>query len=233
LPAQVKARSEDLAATGGCAATATGSEGPITSFASDFVIVALAGWRPGRCSSRPPRRRSGRPTRRGSTVAVSVIIRSRALAKPGWQGRLATPDRHQRCRCTRRRARPDRPRVQHDAPPSRGSDPSPPATSITAASRASVAPGRRLRRDGSPDRGESPSEDMTRLPDTDRARPSLGKWGAFEGVARWPWMASGMGTDEARSTSTNWPHHSAQRVVEKVDRSITNSETPAFQREVG
>ena len=60
---------------------------------------------------------------------------------------------------------------------------------------------------------------MTRLPGTDRARSLLGKRGAFEGVARWPRMASGMGTDEARSTTTNQPRHSAQRVVEKVGRS--------------
>ena len=67
---------------------------------------------------------------------------------------------------------------------------------------------------------------MTSLPDTDRARPLLGKRGAFEGVARWPWMASEMGTDEAHTPTTNRFHHSAQRVVEKVGRSITNSETP-------
>jgi hypothetical protein len=66
---------------------------------------------------------------------------------------------------------------------------------------------------------------MTRLPDTDHARLPLGKRGAFEGVARWPWMASGMGTDEARTPTTNRPRHHAQRVVERVGRSITNSET--------
>jgi hypothetical protein len=67
---------------------------------------------------------------------------------------------------------------------------------------------------------------MTRLPDTDRARPHLGMRSAFEGVARWPWMASGTGTDEARTPTTNRPQPQAQRVVEKVGRSITNSETP-------
>jgi hypothetical protein len=67
---------------------------------------------------------------------------------------------------------------------------------------------------------------MTRPSDTDRARPLLGMRGAFEGVARWPWMASGMGTDDARSTNTNRSRHTPQRVVEKVGRSITNSETP-------
>ena len=67
---------------------------------------------------------------------------------------------------------------------------------------------------------------MTRLPDTDRARLPLGKRGAFEGVARWPWTASGMGTDDARTTTTNQPRYNAQRVVGKVGRSITNSETP-------
>jgi len=69
---------------------------------------------------------------------------------------------------------------------------------------------------------------MTRLSDTDRARSLLGMRDAFEGVARWPWMASGMGTDDAHSTSTNQSHHSPQRVVEKVRRSITNSETPQY-----
>jgi hypothetical protein len=39
-------------------------------------------------------------------------------------------------------------------------------------------------------------------------------------------MATGMGTDEARIPATNRPRHSPQRVVEKVGRSITNSETP-------
>jgi Transposase IS116/IS110/IS902 family len=66
---------------------------------------------------------------------------------------------------------------------------------------------------------------MTRLPDSERTRSLLGKRGAFEGVARWPWMASGMGTDEAQSTSTNRSRHSPQCVVQKVGRSITNSET--------
>ena len=69
---------------------------------------------------------------------------------------------------------------------------------------------------------------MTTLPDIDRARLPLGKRGAFEGVARRPWMASGMGTDEARTPATNQPRNQAQRVVEKVGRSITNSETPQF-----
>jgi hypothetical protein len=67
---------------------------------------------------------------------------------------------------------------------------------------------------------------MTRLPNTDPARLPLGKRGAFEGVARWPWMASGMGTDDARTPTTNRSRHHAQRVVEKVGRAITNSETP-------
>ena len=67
---------------------------------------------------------------------------------------------------------------------------------------------------------------MTTLPNTDRASSLLGKRSAFEGVARWPWMASGMGTDDARTSTTNRSRHSTQRVVEKVGRSITNSETP-------
>ena len=71
---------------------------------------------------------------------------------------------------------------------------------------------------------------MTRLPDTDYARLPLGTRGAFEGVARWPWMASGMGTDDAHTPPTNRPRHRSQRVVEKVARSITNSETPHQDR---
>ena len=67
---------------------------------------------------------------------------------------------------------------------------------------------------------------MTRVPDTDHAGLPLGKRGALEGVARWPWMASGMGTDDARTPTTNRSRHSAQRVVEKVGRSIKGSETP-------
>ncbi len=67
---------------------------------------------------------------------------------------------------------------------------------------------------------------MTRLSDTNRARSLLGKRGAFEGAFRWPWMASGMGTDDAHTPATNRSRHNAQRVVEKVGRSITNSETP-------
>ena len=67
---------------------------------------------------------------------------------------------------------------------------------------------------------------MTSIRDTERATLPLGKRGAFEGVARWPWMASGMGTDEARTPATNRHRDHSQRVVEKVGRSITNSETP-------
>ena len=72
---------------------------------------------------------------------------------------------------------------------------------------------------------------MTRLSDTNRARSLLGKRGAFEGAFRWPWMASGMGTDDAHTPATNRSRHNAQRVVEKVGRSITNSETPQLGHE--
>ena len=71
---------------------------------------------------------------------------------------------------------------------------------------------------------------MTRLSDTNRARSLLGKRGAFQGAFRWPWMASGMGTDDAHTPATNRSRHNAQRVVEKVGRSITNSETPHQRR---
>ena len=69
-------------------------------------------------------------------------------------------------------------------------------------------------------------EDMTRLSDTNRALLVLGMRSAFEGVARWPGMASEMSTDDAHTPPTNRSHHSPQRVVEKVGGSITNSETP-------
>jgi len=39
-------------------------------------------------------------------------------------------------------------------------------------------------------------------------------------------MASEMGTDDADTSPTNQSRHRAQRVVEKLGRSITNSETP-------
>jgi hypothetical protein len=66
-----------------------------------------------------------------------------------------------------------------------------------------------------PDRGESSQQDMTRLLDIDRARSPLGKRGAFEAVARWPGMASEMGTDDAHTPTTNRSRRSTQRVVEK------------------
>src|SRR5947209_6859939 len=74
---------------------------------------------------------------------------------------------------------------------------------------------------------------MTKPSDSDHARLPLGMRSAFEGVARWPWMASEMGTDDARTTPTHQSHHSAQRVVEKAGRSITNSETPHLKDPLG
>jgi hypothetical protein len=70
---------------------------------------------------------------------------------------------------------------------------------------------------------------MTELFTLDSARPGqLRRDGAClrEGVARRPWMAGGMGTDDARSHHQQPARHQPQRVVEKVGRSITNSETP-------
>jgi len=61
---------------------------------------------------------------------------------------------------------------------------------------------------------------------TDRACPLLGKRGAFEGVARRPWTAGEMGTDDARTPTTHRTHHNPQRWVEKIDRSIKGSGTP-------
>jgi len=67
---------------------------------------------------------------------------------------------------------------------------------------------------------------MTTRQSTDHACLPLGKRGAFEGVARRPWMAGGMGTDDARTPATNQPRHSPPRWVEKVGRSIKGSDTP-------
>jgi hypothetical protein len=47
-----------------------------------------------------------------------------------------------------------------------------------------------------------------------------------EGVARRPWMAGGMGTHDARATTTNPPRHQPQRWVEKCECSIKGSDTP-------
>jgi hypothetical protein len=70
---------------------------------------------------------------------------------------------------------------------------------------------------------------MTTLQTTNRACLPLGKRGAFEGVARRPWMAGGTGTDDAQSTTANTAHHQPQRWVEKVDRSIKGSDTPQWR----
>jgi hypothetical protein len=52
---------------------------------------------------------------------------------------------------------------------------------------------------------------MTRLPDTDHAGLPLGKRGAFEGVARWPWMAGGIDPMEEPATSmSKWSALPAQ-----------------------
>ena len=56
---------------------------------------------------------------------------------------------------------------------------------------------------------------MSDLHSIDRVHPPLGKRGAFEGVARRPWMAGGMGMEEARTTATTELRHSPQRWVEK------------------
>jgi len=52
---------------------------------------------------------------------------------------------------------------------------------------------------------------MTTLVHTERTWLHLGKRGAFEGVVRWPWMANGMGMDEARTTPANEVHDTTQR----------------------
>jgi len=52
-----------------------------------------------------------------------------------------------------------------------------------------------------------------------------------EEVARRPWMAGGMGTDDAQATLTNRPRHQPQRWVEKYGRSIKGRDTPQTRRE--
>ena len=70
---------------------------------------------------------------------------------------------------------------------------------------------------------------MTSAVITAPARPGQLRWdGAClrEGVARRPWMAGGMGTDDARNNHQQPAHHQPQRWVEKCGRSIKGSETP-------
>jgi len=70
---------------------------------------------------------------------------------------------------------------------------------------------------------------MTDLPGTDHAGVGLlRRDGAClrEGVARWQRCQRNAARTMARTTTTNEPNHQPQRWVEKVGRSITNSETP-------
>ena len=69
----------------------------------------------------------------------------------------------------------------------------------------------------------------TTLTDTDRVRLSLGKRGAFEGVARRHGRRRNPARKLPRSmlrTPENQLRLTPQRVVEKCDRSVANSETP-------
>src|ERR1700757_2239265 len=70
---------------------------------------------------------------------------------------------------------------------------------------------------------------MTPSENTDHAAPSLGKRGAFEGVARRPDAGGTPARMTLRSSlrpTANRPHHSPQRWVEKVGCSIKGSDTP-------
>ena len=70
---------------------------------------------------------------------------------------------------------------------------SPPMTSITAAGPASAALAPRdAPRPRRADQAESSQQEMSDLHSIDRVHAPLGKRGAFEGVARRPWMAGGM-----------------------------------------
>src|ERR1035437_2103505 len=70
---------------------------------------------------------------------------------------------------------------------------------------------------------------MTVAPSTSSARPLvLQRDGAClpEGVARRDGCRRNWARTKPRTTITNRPHHNPERLVEKVGRSITNSETP-------
>lgn len=127
------------------------------------------------------------------------------------------------------RARPDPRRLQHQAaarrdrlrhPRRRASRPWP-----------RHPPRPRCRHATSPrgaDQAESSQQDMTSPQITAPARPGqLRRDGAClrEGVARWHGCQRNWARTTPRNTPTDQAHHQPQRWVEKVDRSITNSET--------
>ncbi len=79
------------------------------------------------------------------------------------------------------------------------------------------------------DQAESSQQVMTVAPSTRSARPLvLQRDGAClrEGVARRDGCRRNWARTKPRTTITNRPHHNPERLVEKVGRSITNSETP-------
>jgi hypothetical protein len=83
-----------------------------------------------------------------------------------------------------------------------------------------------------PDQAESSQQAMTDLLSTDRTRllPASGVGGCLrEGVARWHGCRRNWARTTPQTTTTNQPRHQPQRWVEKVGRSITNSETPQPQ----
>ena len=74
---------------------------------------------------------------------------------------------------------------------------------------------------------------MSNLPSIEHAHAPLGKRGAFEGVARRPWTAGGMGTDGSRLTTlinlTNQlttAQGTPKDWVRRCGRSIKDSDTP-------
>src|SRR5439155_2465746 len=84
-------------------------------------------------------------------------------------------------------------------------------------------------RPGPADQAESSQQEMTTVEHTDRETRSLGKRGAFEGVARRHGRRRNPARMTPRSslrTPTNTPRHSPQAWCEEIGRCIANSETP-------
>jgi putative transposase len=143
------------------------------------------------------------------------------------EGRLAATDDDHRPRRARCRARPDPRPVQHGQVARLDRLRRPRRRALRPRARDPPRPCRGPEtRPLRADQAESSQQVMTTLPSIDHAHLPLGKRGAFEGVARRPWMAGGMGTDDAQNPGNHQPHHNPQRWVEKCDRSVANSETP-------
>jgi len=160
-----------------------------------------------------------RPTRRTSRASSAT---SRATATPG---------RHHRPGRSRCRARARAQAVQHRAPARRHRVRHPRRRAPRP--RPDDPPCPRCRPPQGPhgaDQAQSSEQAMTDLLSTTRSARAglLRRDGAClrEGVARWQGCQRNWARMTPHTTTTNQAHHKALRWVEKVGRSITNSETP-------